>query len=160
MSWNPIGVIRTPYPDAAPYQSRQDDAGEFRLVLDARWAPALQGLERFRYAMVFYLLDRAPTPHPVVHPPWTPDGVRVGLFATRSPARPNPIGFSVVRVLRVDGDTVFTSGLDALDRTPLLDIKPYVNELDTRHDADTGWVADMPDQEHLRLHVLGIPHEH
>ena len=158
MELHPIGRIRTPYRDGAPHQPRRGEGGDFRLELDAAWAPALTGLDCFRYAYVLYLLDRAPAPEPVVHPPWAPEGLRVGLFATRSPARPNPIGLSVVELLRIDGATVHTGPLDALDGTPLLDLKPYVRDLDTRPDADLGWLDDLPDREHLRLHVLGIPH--
>lgn len=92
-------------------------------------------------------------------PPWA-GGLTVGVFASRSPRRPNPIGLSIVRVLGVQGNEVITSGLDAFDGTPLLDIKPYVKDLDSKADANYGWVEDLEDREHLTLHIRGIPHDY
>jgi tRNA-Thr(GGU) m(6)t(6)A37 methyltransferase TsaA len=69
-----------------------------------------------------------------------------GIFATRSPARPNPIGLSTVRLLEIRGWTLEVDGVDMLDGTPLLDIKPYVPALDDREGAASGWYADRLDQ--------------
>ncbi|MBN2799733.1 MAG: tRNA (N6-threonylcarbamoyladenosine(37)-N6)-methyltransferase TrmO [Deltaproteobacteria bacterium] len=157
-SLQPIGTIHTPYTRGAPYQPQPDAVGAFSLELDPRYAAGLRGVERFRYLYVLFLADRALPPEMLVRPPWA-EGVEVGLFATRSPDRPSPIGLSVVRVLRVEGNVVHTSGLDALDGTPLLDIKPYIAGLDVKPDANLGWVGDLPDQAHLTLHLLGIPHD-
>jgi tRNA (Thr-GGU) A37 N-methylase len=87
-------------------------------------------------------------------------GTEIGLFATRAPSRPNPIGLSVVRVRGVDGSRVEISPIDAFDGTPLLDLKPYVDGLDAKSDADVGWIdlESAADQEHLASHVKGIPH--
>ena len=94
-----------------------------------------------------------------VSPPWA-NGLRVGLFASRSPLRPNPIGLSVVRVKGIENNRVYTSGLDVFDGTPLLDIKPYINDLDSKCDANNGWVQNMNEDEHLALHIQGIPHDY
>jgi tRNA-Thr(GGU) m(6)t(6)A37 methyltransferase TsaA len=94
-----------------------------------------------------------------VTPPWT-KGQQVGLFASRSPLRPNPIGLSVVRVKEVSENRVYTSGLDVFDNTPLLDIKPYINDLDSKCDANNGWVQMIDEDEHLALHIQGIPHNY
>jgi tRNA-Thr(GGU) m(6)t(6)A37 methyltransferase TsaA len=83
----------------------------------------------------------------------------VGVFASRSPTRPNPIGLSVVRIKRIEGNVIHVSGLDVFDGTPLLDIKPYIDELDVKKDANLGWVGDMDDPEHLALHIQGVPHD-
>jgi tRNA-Thr(GGU) m(6)t(6)A37 methyltransferase TsaA len=78
--------------------------------------------------------------------PWRPrvvpflDTVERGLFATRSPSRPNPIGLSVVELVSVDGARLTVRGVDLLDGTPLLDLKPYVGEFDARHGARFGWL--------------------
>ena len=155
----PIGVIRTPYSDSAPFQPVEDAKGEFRIILEPQYAPALRGLSRFRYIYVLYYMDRVPGEHSLtVHPPWA-GGYEVGLFASRSPERPNSIGLSVVRVRSIQGREIRTSGLDAYDMTPLLDIKPYIQELDVKRDATYGWLDDVDDAErHLQLHLKGIPH--
>jgi len=93
----------------------------------------------------------------LVTPPWA-NGKQVGVFASRSPVRPNSIGISVVLVKRIDNNEIFISGLDAYDGTPLLDIKPYINDLDVKYDANYGWIEGPEDKEHLLLHIKGIPH--
>jgi tRNA (adenine37-N6)-methyltransferase len=74
--------------------------------------------------------------------------------------RPNPIGLSVTRLLRIKGRRVYTSGLDVFDGTPLLDIKPYIDGLDSKPDANGGWLDSLPDAEHLMLHIKGLPHDY
>ena len=95
-----IGLIRTPYIDNAPYQPVDEDKGEFRIVLDTKYTDGLVELSSFRYIYVIYYIDRLNRrPSMTVSPPWTP-GTKVGLFASRSPVRPNPIGISIVRIKR------------------------------------------------------------
>ena len=156
----PIGTIHTPYRRAAPYQPVHGAEGEFWIDLEPRYRAGLARLDSFAWIYVIYLMDRVSGPaRMTVAPPWAPPGTEVGVFASRSPRRPNPIGLSVVRVLRVEGARIYTSGMDAFDGTPVLDIKPYIAGLDTRDDADAGWVDDLPDSGHLRLHIQGIPHD-
>lgn len=154
-----IGTIKTPYTDDAPYQPVDEDEGEFRIVLDDEYTEGLLELKSFRYIYVIYYIDRL-RGHlsMVVSPPWT-SGEKIGLFASRSPVRPNPIGVSIVRVKKIAGNEIFTSGLDVFDNTPLLDIKPYVKDLDSKDDANYGWIGDLEgDGEHLLLHIKGVPH--
>lgn len=162
ITMQPIGTIHTPYADAAPHQPVPDDtSGSFSLVLEPRYAEGLAELESFRYIYVLFYMDRVSSePRMTIHPPWAPEGVSVGVFASRAPNRPNRIGLSIVEVLRVEDNVVHTSGLDAFDGTPLLDVKPYIKGLDTRADADLGWVEDLPDAAHLQLHMAGVPHDH
>ena len=94
-----------------------------------------------------------------VSPPWT-GGARVGVFASRSPVRPNSIGLSIVRIKKIIDNKVFTSGLDVFDGTPLLDIKPYIKDLDSKSDANYGWIKEIDGDEHLHLHIKGIPHDY
>lgn len=137
-----IGVIRTPYIDAAPHQPVDGDPGEFRIVLEEEYVEGLLELEKFRYIYVVFYIDRVKRrPSMTVIPP-RGRGFKVGLFASRSPARPNPIGISVVRLKKISGNEIFISGLDAFDKTPLLDIKPYIKELDSKNDAGCGWLDD------------------
>jgi len=156
-----IGVIRTPYTDSAPYQPLDEDAGDFRVVVDEEYGEGLLDLAGFRYIYLVYYIDRLTrSPSMIVSPGWAP-GTKVGLFASRSPVRPNPIGISIVRIRRIVGNEIVTSGLDVFDGTPLLDIKPYVKDLDSKGDANYGWIEDLEgDKEHLWLHIKGIPHEY
>ena len=156
-----IGVIRTPYIDKAPYQPVDEDEGEFRIVVDVQYADGLSDLASFRYMYAIYYIDRLTrNPSMIVSPSWTP-GTKVGLFASRSPVRPNPIGISIVRIRKIVDNEIFTSGLDVFDGTPLLDIKPYVKDLDSKDDANYGWIDDLDsNKDHLLLHIKGIPHEY
>ncbi len=90
-------------------------------------------------------------------PLWIPD-IQSGMFASRPPLRPNRIGLSVVRLKRIDGGINHTSGIDVFDGTPLRDIKPYIQDLDVKTDANYGWLEDIEDRDHLLLHIKGIPH--
>lgn len=158
--YNSIGVIKTPYVGKAPYQPVETGSGEFYLEIDEPYVEGLKGLDSFSYIYVLYFIDRVTGPaRMTVTPPWS-DGRAVGLFASRSPERPNPIGLSIVRLKKIIGNRVYTSGLDVFDNTPLLDIKPYIKDLDSKPDADYGWVEDADENQHLALHIQGIPHEH
>ena len=95
----------------------------------------------------------------LVSPPWVNEK-KVGIFASRSPVRPNPIGLSIVRIKDIVENKIYTSGLDVFDGTPLLDIKPYIKDLDDKADANYGWIGEVDDMEHLSLHIKGIPHDY
>jgi tRNA-Thr(GGU) m(6)t(6)A37 methyltransferase TsaA len=119
---------------------------ESRIVLDDQWAEGLQGLEGFSHIIVVFWLDRrkeAEVPLKV-HPEAKDDLPLVGLFATRTPLRPNPIGLTSVELLSVDGTTLRVRGLDAFDGTPVLDIKPYLTRGDLKPDASVpGWLRQL-----------------
>jgi tRNA-Thr(GGU) m(6)t(6)A37 methyltransferase TsaA len=155
-----IGFIRTPYIDNAPYQPVEEDEGDFRIVVEPRYTGGLYRLTKFRYIYVIYYMHRVNRELSMVaSPPWI-GGTKVGVFASRSPIRPNRIGLSIVRIKHVVNNEIFTSGLDVFDGTPLLDIKPYIKDLDTKCDANYGWLEDMNNYEHLLLHIKGIPHNY
>ncbi len=130
----PIGVIRSPYKrrEEAPRQGRLVAATSEIHLFDG-YVPGLQGVERCSHLIVLYWLDRADRRTLFATPPGE-TGER-GVFATRSPNRPNPIGFAVVDLLRRDGPVLTVRGLDALDGTPVLDIKPYSAAIDCVPDA-------------------------
>ena len=154
-----IGVIRTPYTDNAPYQPVEDDEGDFRIIVNSQYREGLRELGRFHYIYVLYFIHRVSKEISMtVRPSWTP-GSEVGVFASRSPVRPNCLGLSIVRIKNITHNEIITSGLDVFDGTPLLDIKPYIKELDTKSDANYGWLEDLDDRDHLMLHIKGIPHE-
>ena len=159
-SLKPIGIIRTPYTDNAPYQPVADDEGDFRIIVNPQYRDGLRDLDRFHYIYVLYFIHRVNKNITItVAPSWTP-GSKVGVFASRSPVRPNQLGLSIVRVKHISGNQIVTSGLDVFDGTPLLDIKPYIKELDSKSDANYGWLEDLDDRDHLMLHIKGIPHDY
>ena len=155
-----IGIIRTPYTDNAPYQPIQEDEGDFCIEVDPQYVNGLHKLAKFHYIYVIYYIHRIKKKLSMtVSTPWT-DGTKVGVFASRSPVRPNPIGVSIVRIKSIKNNKIFTSGLDVFNETPLLDIKPYIKDLDSKSDANYGWVEEMDDYGHLLLHIKGIPHNY
>ncbi|MCK5785494.1 MAG: tRNA (N6-threonylcarbamoyladenosine(37)-N6)-methyltransferase TrmO [Candidatus Sabulitectum sp.] len=126
--YNSIGVIHTPYIEMAPFQALEDDTnGPFILELKKKYASGLKDLDKYKYLMVFFHIHKSKgyNGSNLAHPP-SMNGGSTGLFASRSPNRPNTIGVDVARILKIKGNKVFTSGLSALNGTPLLDIKPYL----------------------------------
>ena len=158
-----IGTAHTPYQYKAPYQPQPENVGDgaFYIQVSPLYAPAMQALETFSHFFVLSYLDRALEPDLTVHPPWKDGAERYGTFATRSPNRPSPIGLTRVRLLRIEGNRIFTGPLDLFDGTPILDIKPFIHSLDGMADeedvGDDGWLEGS---DHLELHKLGIPHAH
>lgn len=153
----PIGNIRTPYIDHAPFQPVERCAkdGDFCLVLNHEYIEGLKDLSSFNYIYVIFFMDRRKSKRTMlVSPPWA-GGKEVGLFASRSPNRPNPIGISIARLLRIEKNVLFTSPLDVLDNTPLLDIKPYIKVVDSKEDANCGWIDELSGTDELIRHVRG-----
>jgi tRNA-Thr(GGU) m(6)t(6)A37 methyltransferase TsaA len=135
-----IGRIRTPWTsrEQCPKNARESDA-VCTIDVDARYAAALQDVETSSHLLVLYWMDKARRDL-VLQAPRHYDAQR-GTFALRSPVRPNPIAASVVRLNRVEGTRLEVVGLDCLDGTPLLDIKPYFPSTDAIPDAVVGWHA-------------------
>ncbi len=138
----PIGVLNTPWRtvEECPRNGRQPDPAPLcRARLLAEFVPGLQDLDGFTHLILLYWLDRAPAAKPTVTPRF--DTTERGVFATRSPARPNPIGLSVVRFEGQEAPgTLKLRFLDCIDGTPLLDIKPYLPTTDAEPDASMGWL--------------------
>ncbi|MCK5342314.1 MAG: tRNA (N6-threonylcarbamoyladenosine(37)-N6)-methyltransferase TrmO, partial [Candidatus Heimdallarchaeota archaeon] len=148
IAFTPIGRITTPYINSAPYQQVTDASGDFRITVNEEYLAGLDQLAKFRYIYVIYYLDRLKKRVSMqVNPSWTPQ-TQVGVFASRTPARPNPIGISVVQVNQIVGNEIHISGIDVFDGTPVLDIKPYIQDLDAKSDANYGWLEDLPDRDH------------
>jgi tRNA-Thr(GGU) m(6)t(6)A37 methyltransferase TsaA len=135
-----IGRIRTPWKrrEECPKNARESDA-VCTVELDPRWAPGLQGLESATHVVLLYWMNQARRDLVVQSPRHYAE--QRGTFALRSPARPNPIALSVARLLRVDGHKLAVVGVDCLDDTPLLDVKPYFASTDSVPDAVVGWHA-------------------
>ncbi len=155
-----IGVIHTPYEDNAPYQPIENEQADFQIIVDPKYLEGLHKLDKFRYIYVIYYTHRVlQEVKNIISPPWT-DGLEAGIFASRSPLRPNLIGLSVVRIKKIVDNKIFTSGLDVFDGTPLLDIKPYIKDLDSKDNANYGWIEDLEGYKHLLLHIRGVPHDY
>ena len=135
---HPIGVIRSPFTDKGqtPIQpSRSQAIG--RVELYPEFAEGLQDIEGFSHIILLYVFHSS-SDYTLRVKPFLDDQWR-GLFATRYPCRPNPIGLSIVRLLARHSNVLEIEGVDVLDGTPLLDLKPYVPEFDVRAEVQTGW---------------------
>ena len=136
-----IGRIRTPWKhrDDCPKNARE--SGEIcTLEVDPRWRQGLTGVDTCSNLVVLYWMDRSRRDLVLQLPRHYKSGR--GTFALRSPARPNPIAMSVVRLVAVEGTSLKVVGLDCLDGTPLLDIKPYFASTDAVPEAIVGWHSD------------------
>ncbi len=144
IEFTPIGVIRSPFTrrEGMPIQPERSQALG-RVEVDPAYVDALKDVEDFSHLILVYHFHQAPTYRPTVTP--FLDDVARGLFATRHPARPNPIGLSVVRLLERRQNVLEIGDVDILDGTPLLDIKPYVPQFDHRPDARVGWLSGRAD---------------
>ncbi len=138
-----IGRIRTPWKERKDCPKNAREARESGVIctieVDPRWAPALTGVETCTHLVVLYWMDRARRDLAIQVPAHY--GTGRGTFALRSPVRPNPIALSVVKLLKIEGNTLSVVGLDCLDGTPLLDLKPYFVSTDAVADARVGWHA-------------------
>lgn len=142
----PIGVVRTEYRNAeeVPLQAYRSPLVRGRVMLESSYREGLLGLDGFDYVHLIVLLDRAGPPQLNVEPLLVPgSNIRVGVFATRHPARPNRLALSLVRLEHMTGEGFEFSGVDLLDETPLLDIKPYEPRIDSpwTRPVRSGWYA-------------------
>jgi tRNA-Thr(GGU) m(6)t(6)A37 methyltransferase TsaA len=138
----PIGIVRNAV-QKPPRPSYDWDNVVSRIEIDPALTEALDNLDEFSHIIVLYWMNRlADEPLPMkVHPRRDPNLPLVGLFATRAPHRPNPIGETTVKLLKREGNVLTVSGLDAIDGTPVIDIKPYLPRNDSVTDARTPpWV--------------------
>lgn len=137
-----IGIIHSPYKtkEECPIQGNVKPEGKGQVEVFKEYEEALETLETFSHIMLFFLLSRSgeiklsratfldDKPH--------------GIFASRHPCRPNGIGFSIVKLEKRDKNILYVSGIDMLDETPLIDIKPYVPRFDCFAEANNGWVEE------------------
>jgi tRNA-Thr(GGU) m(6)t(6)A37 methyltransferase TsaA len=140
----PIAFAKSVYRDkfGVPRQSGlvPEAMAFLRFLPEVQPEISLQGLEQFSHLWVIWLFHKNSNDrfHAKVHPPRL-NGKSMGLFATRSPHRPNPIGLSLVKLVKLESTGVWVSGVDLLSGTPILDIKPYLVEIEARPEASSGW---------------------
>ena len=144
----PIGYVESCYRDkfGTPRQPGLAPKAWARIRLRADLQPeqALEGLEGYSHLWLIWVFHQNKTAryHAKVHPPRL-GGESRGVFATRSPHRPNPIGLSLVEIVSIENGEIIVAGADLVDGTPLLDIKPYLPEIEARPDAKTGWSGSV-----------------
>jgi tRNA-Thr(GGU) m(6)t(6)A37 methyltransferase TsaA len=138
---NAIGTIRTPYKkkQECPIQPLYSSKASGRVEVFEQYAEGLQDVETFSHLYLLYLFDRADTIS-LVRSTFLDDAPR-GIYASRHPCWPNSIGMSIVRLVRREGNVLVVEGIDILDQTPLLDIKPYLPKYDAIAGASEGWTA-------------------
>jgi len=136
----PIGIIHTPYKysKGMPIQGtfEKDVIGQIEVFLEYR--QGLKDIEGFSHLILIYYFDKTKE-EKLIGKPFLEDEPH-GIFSIRSPYRPNHIGFSVVKLEKIEGNIVTFSEVDILDSTPLLDIKPYVSHFDSRESVKNGWL--------------------
>jgi tRNA-Thr(GGU) m(6)t(6)A37 methyltransferase TsaA len=136
--YRPIGVIHTPFPgskDVPRGADARDAPGTIEVF--PRYAAGLDDLGGFSHVIIVFHMHLSEGPLLKVRP--RNQRSDRGVFSTRSPRRPNPVGITVVRLKRIEGNILHVEGVDMADHTPLIDIKPYIPELDGRAGARTGW---------------------
>ncbi len=142
----PIGVIRTQHrePDSTPIQPAFAEDCEGRVEVFPAFIEGLSDLDGFSHVMLIYYWHQAGAPQLKVKP-YLQD-IERGVFATRKPCRPNPIGLSIVELIGVDKGALSFRGADMLDETPLLDIKPYIARFDCVQSTRDGWQGEVDEQ--------------
>jgi len=156
ITMNPIGVIHSPYKQAKniPIQGTFKPDVEAWVELKQEYSSGLKDLEEFSHAILIYYFHKS-REEQLQGSPFLEDE-KHGIFAIRSPHRPNHIGLSVVRINGIDRNKLRFSEVDVLDQTPVLDIKPYVKYFDIRDNVVSGWVdkhfetGDIPDRTILK----------
>jgi tRNA (adenine37-N6)-methyltransferase len=144
----PIGTARTPYKETSQIPKGLGAAHQAVGILEVLpiYEEGLTDIEGFSHLYVLWVFDRAAGYDLMGTPP--SDTRPHGVFATRSPRRPNPIGLTVVKLLRREGCRLHVSGVDMLDGTPILDIKPYLSSVPTE-ELRRGWLAEAEERSHV-----------
>jgi len=141
--FKPIGTIHTPFDglDKIPRQGRFADNNQGQAVINEEFSEGLKDLDTFTHAfLIFYFHQQYESLKLLQYPKGRTEPR--GIFAIRSPLRPNKIGLTIVKIISIENNTLYFTGADMIDGTPLLDIKPYVPDIDSYTDAGKGWFAE------------------
>jgi len=150
-----VGIVRSPHtnPSHTPIQPRYAKGIKGRIEIDPELEAGLADLEGFSHIVVLFHLHRAGPARLTVIP--FLDSTPRGVFATRSPSRPNPLGMSVVRLLRREGRILHICDVDMLDGTPVIDIKPHIARFGVDEPVRNGWLDDVTEEEANQLGSRG-----
>lgn len=137
---SPIGIIHTPYDEAKniPIQGTFKDNVEGYVELQEKYTPGLKDLDGFSHAILIYYFHKS-VRESLEGKPYLEDETH-GIFAIRSPHRPNFLGLSIVKIKEIKGNKLYFTEVDMLDGTPVLDIKPYIKYFDCRENVVSGWL--------------------
>ena len=142
----PIGVIHSPYKqlENMPIQPKGASETEGCVVVNESYLDGLKDLDGFSHIYLVYEFHKATRTELLVTP--FMDKQERGVFATRSPLRPNHIGISIVRLVKVEGNRLIVKGVDMVDGTPLIDIKPYIEKFDRIDNSASGWMKSSDEE--------------
>jgi len=140
ISFRPIGLINSPFTTLTgiPIQSSMSTT-KGKIEIFKPYRDALKDLDGFAYIFCLYYFDMVKLPVPLQSKPFLKDE-KMGVFAIRTPFRPNPIGLSILKLLEIKDNVILVDNLDVLDKTPVIDIKPYVPQFDVRETSKIGWL--------------------
>lgn len=146
ISFRPIGIVHSPFKDRKDIPRSRcidphgfDDA-EGELEIFKEFEKGLEDIDGFSHLILLFAFHKSEEGSLIAHPPY--DGEPRGVFSTRSPYRPNPLGFTVLKLVRREGIRLKVSGVDMIEGTPILDIKPYTRR-DLKKEAKFGWLEDL-----------------
>jgi tRNA-Thr(GGU) m(6)t(6)A37 methyltransferase TsaA len=142
ITYTPIGIIHTPFkkPQGIPIQGALHPDKEGWVEIFSEYCEGLRDVEGFSHLILLFHFHHADG-YNLIARPFLDDTPR-GVFSIRGPRRPNPIGLTVVQLLKIEDCILHIAGVDMVDGTPLLDIKPYFPDIDAHPDARTGWMGD------------------
>lgn len=148
ITYKPIGIIHSPFKEVTgmPIQPSGAEGIAGTIEIEPRYVNGLKDLEGFSHIFLIYHFHLAEG-YSLQVKPFMDDNLH-GIFSTRAPRRPNPIGISVVRLVKIEGNTLHIEGIDVVDETPLLDIKPYAPEFDVRRAERIGWLSKKAGMVH------------
>lgn len=151
ITFKTVGVVESRFEQQAgtPIQGRLAPEEIARIIIFDEFADAVKDLEGFSHIYVFFKFDRASEKKLRVKPYL--DTVERGVFSTRSPLRPNPLGMTIVRLDRVEGNVLHISGVDILNNSPVIDIKPYIPDFDHQNPEKIGWYEKSAERNRLVL---------
>ncbi len=146
IKYKPIGIIHSPFkrPEGTPIQPPAAAGFDGTVEVFPEYAEGLKDLDGFSHIILLCHFHLIKTPKLTVTPYM--DTHTHGVFATRAPGRPNPIGLSIVELEKIEDNILYINGIDIIDGTPLLDIKPYVTPFDERKNIKIGWLSDKAHQ--------------
>jgi len=148
--YQPIGIIHSPFNNLEdmPIQPTSNISGSGIVEIYPQFIDGLKDLEGFSHIYLLYHFHKMRQPNLIVTP--FLDKEPRGIFATRAPSRPNPIGLSLVELVRLENNFIYVERLDVLNETPLLDVKPYVPEFEPSHNVRIGWLEQAKGEVRTR----------
>jgi tRNA-Thr(GGU) m(6)t(6)A37 methyltransferase TsaA len=140
--YTPIGIVHSPFrkPQHVPIQSVASKATKGSVEIAREYVEGLKDLAGFSHIILIYHCHLS-KPYSLIVKPYLDENYH-GVFSTRAPARPNPIGLSIVHLSKIEDNILYIQDLDIIDGTPLLDIKPYIPRFDQRKTARIGWLKN------------------